>query len=160
MPKKKTTQKSKNITYTQNSPSKIQGENKRTAEEYQNVKKNVFKKIQNVDDLLRPHFNSVKQRIIEMALENIRKAIKYYFNEKTLRTSRREAEIFLESSKELISIARFLPSSKEQTKTYDQVCAELNEIRSHFLNQYQYLQNLEKEIQNTKKADMEPQNIW
>ena len=135
-------------------------DHKFTADEYSNLRKNVFKKIEKVDATLSPHFNSVKQRIIQMAVQNIENAVKDYFNQTTYRASPRQAEIFLKSSKELLHIARFIPKTTEKTEILNLVKEELNQIRMTFADQYKYLKELEKEVQSLKTNSNEAQNIW
>lgn len=135
-------------------------DHKFTKEDYSDMRRNVFKQIEQVDEVLTPHFNSVKQRIIQMAVDNIENAITQYFNETTYRASPRQAEIFLKSSKELLHIAHFIPNSEEKTEIINYVKSKLNEIRSTFADQYQYLKELEKEVQNLKNTQSEAQNIW
>lgn len=140
--------------------SRVKNGNKKTDHEYKDIRTNVFKKIESITNDLTPYFSTVKQKIIQMAVDNIHQAVDYYFNKDTNRISRRYAEIFLESSKELINIARFLPSSDETTKLIKKITKELNEIREIFVKQYQYLKSLENEMQIQKKSDLSGQNIW
>lgn len=135
-------------------------EHKFTKEEYQKTRKNVFKEVKAVDERLTPHFNPVKRRIIHIAVENIEQAINYYFNSNTFRASRREAENFMQSLKELANIARFLPPSQKKTEIIDWVDKTLKSVKTQFVAQYSYLTEIEREITSNKKMTQDPQNIW
>jgi hypothetical protein len=104
--------------------------------------------------------SSLKMKMLQINIENISGAIKYYFNSRTSRPLSQMETNFRQSAAQIIQATRFLPGSEKAEKTKQRVCIKLDNLLKSIGEQNDYIKELEEERHKTMKERSFDQLLW
>ena len=111
-------------------------------------------------DLAQFFTSTLKMKMLQMNIENISSAIKYYFNSRTSRPLSQMETNFRQSAAQIIQVTRFLPGSDKAEKTKQRVCNKLDNLLKSIGEQNDYIKELEEERHKTVKEKNFDQMLW
>lgn len=116
----------------------------RTEEEYKQIRINFYNKLTEIYDLLAPlHRSQIKKRILKINLQNLKKAIKYYFTTKNGRQLANLNKKYEESARQIFKTANSTISDQNIDKIQKTIFSHLEDMITELNSQRKYFDTLE-----------------
>lgn len=128
---------------------------KYTTKEYIELRSSLKQRLKFITDMITSYIQSVKKIILQNDINNIIKAIDYFFNDKTYKLMDYHLNLFVDGTKRIKQLFIELPPSDNQFDI-DYFVNGLIAIEDEFKDQYTYIQQLENQVYNAKKEFYRP----
>ena len=140
---------------------KVVIKHKFNAEEYEQMRTELFNQLKEIKSTLNPFFRSIlKKRMIKIHLENLLKAIKYYYKPQAQRISDNINTRFKKGARELFKLTRFLPNTEQAQIAKKNVNQRLQTITNRIHAQIGYIREIEEKRHVKRQKNINIQNIF
>ena len=140
---------------------KVEIKHKYSKEEYNQKRVDLHQNLKIIKNAIQPYlFNSLKERMINIHLEKLLDAIKYYFTSSAQRVSVNHNTKYKEGAKEIFKFTRFLPNDENIDTVQNAVYENLQIIIQSLKVQIEYIQEIEQIRHEKRQSQLNVNNVY